>query len=60
MDEQTPLGGAATIIKNYPMSLNMHQMGKDRFIENMECISCGGFIDVCPENMIHFSYKQIE
>ena len=46
--------------KNCSMSLDVHQMVTNGYIENVECILCGNCVDVCPENVIHFSFSGIE
>jgi polyferredoxin len=40
-----------------PMSLDVNQMVHDGDMENAECILCGSCVDVCPKQVIHFSFS---
>ena len=39
------------------MSLDVNAMVQARSMENSECILCGTCVDVCPKNVIHYSYN---
>jgi ferredoxin-type protein NapH len=43
--------------QNCPMSLDVNKMVQNETLENGECILCGTCIDVCPENVISFSFS---
>lgn len=42
---------------NCPMSLDVEQMAGKATMENDECILCGNCIDICPRNVIHYTWK---
>jgi len=42
---------------NCPMSLDVNGMVQKRAMENSECILCGTCVDVCPKDVIHYSFS---
>jgi polyferredoxin len=42
---------------NCPMSLDVNSMVQKRAMENSECILCGTCVDVCPKDVIHYSFS---
>jgi ferredoxin-type protein NapH len=42
---------------NCLMSLDVNDMVQQGAMENSECILCGTCIDVCPKNVIHYSFS---
>ena len=47
-----------TCSKNCPMSLDVNEMVKSGSMENTECILCGTCVDVCPHNVIKYSFNK--
>ena len=43
--------------KSCPMSLDVNDMVQREKMENTECILCGTCIDVCPEDVISYSFS---
>ncbi len=43
--------------KNCPMSLDVNGLVHARTMENTECMLCGTCVDVCPNNVISFSFS---
>ena len=43
--------------KNCPMSLDVDGMVRQGRMENSECILCGSCIDICPEQVITYSFS---
>ncbi len=44
--------------KNCPMGLDVSNMVRLGRMENTECILCGGCVDVCPEQAIHYRLQK--
>jgi len=42
--------------KNCPMTIDVHGMVENGYIENSECILCGTCIAVCPSKVISYSF----
>jgi ferredoxin-type protein NapH len=42
--------------KNCPMGLDVSNMVRLDRMENTECILCGGCVDVCPKQAIHYAW----
>lgn len=42
---------------NCPMSLEVQEMVKNNNMENSECILCGQCIDICPKDVIKYSFS---
>ena len=40
--------------RDCPMGLDVGNMVRQRSMENTECILCGGCVDVCPKQAIHY------
>ena len=45
-----------TCLMNCPMSLDVNEMVKRGNMENSECILCGTCADICPNNVICYSF----
>lgn len=43
--------------KGCPMSLDVTQMVQDGSMENSECILCGSCVDICPQDVIRYSFS---
>lgn len=43
--------------KSCPMSLDVNGMVQKEAMENRECILCGTCVDVCPEDVIAYSFS---
>jgi len=39
------------------MSLDVNGMVQGGDMEDSECILCGSCVDVCPEDVIHYSFS---
>ena len=43
--------------RDCPMSLDVNQMVQDERMVNSECILCGNCVDVCPQDVIRYSFS---
>jgi polyferredoxin len=43
--------------QNCPMSLDVNGMVQVTKMEHTECILCGSCVDVCPQDVIHYSFS---
>jgi polyferredoxin len=43
--------------RDCPMSLDVHGMVRSDGMENSECILCGSCVDVCPKDVIHYTFS---
>ncbi len=46
-----------TCTANCLMSLDVNQMVQEGTMENSECILCGTCVDVCPDDVIAYSFS---
>ncbi|MBN2006728.1 MAG: 4Fe-4S binding protein [Anaerolineae bacterium] len=44
--------------QNCPMSLDVHALVQKGAMEHSECILCGTCVDVCPKDVIHYSFSK--
>jgi polyferredoxin len=43
--------------RNCPMSLDVNGMVQKETMENSECVLCGSCVDVCPKDVIRYSFS---
>lgn len=46
--------------KNCPMSLDVHALVQSGSMENSECVLCGNCVDVCPKDVIHYTFSRVK
>ena len=42
---------------NCPMSLDVNAMVHEGTMENSECVLCGSCVDVCPKDVLRYSFS---
>lgn len=46
--------------QNCPMSLDVNGMVQGEAMEHSECVLCGTCVDICPQDVIHYSFSRHE
>ncbi len=44
--------------QNCPMSLDVNGLVQKNVMEHSECVLCGTCVDVCPKDVIHYSFSR--